>query len=634
MKQVSLGDRLRYAFDNVMSRGTGALIASLGIISFVFILVTAGIVALTGIANTEGEAGPDFFELIWRSMLRTLDPGTMGGDTGSPPFLAAMLIVTLGGIFLVSILIGIMTSGIESRLEELRKGRSFVVEQDHTLILGWSSQVFTIISELVEANANQPRGRVVVLADKDKVEMEDEIRAKVPHTRNTRVICRSGSPLSLTDLAIVNPDAARSIILLSPETNDPDTNVIKTLLALTNNPNRKKDPYHIVAEIRDEKNLQIAQMIGRSEAQVLLVSDWISRITVQTCRQSGLSVVYTELLDFGGDEIYFKAEPELVGKTFGETLSAYEDSAVIGIQRGDGSTLLNPAMDTRLEAGDQIIAISEDDSTVTPSGRTDWPIASDAIQAPRVLQSSPEQTLILGWNARGFSIVNELDNYVSLNSETTVVANVQGLTELIAKYCADLKNERVMVQEGDTTDRLVLDGLEIQKFDHIIVLSYSDSFDPEQADAQTLITLLHLRDIAERSSKHFSIVSEMLDTRNRELAKVTRADDFIVSDQLISLMLAQISENKYLTAVFADLFDPEGSEIYLKPAEDYVLLGSTVDFYTILEAARRKNEVAIGYRLARDAQDESKAYGVVVNPSKSGKVEFSVGDKIIVLAEN
>ena len=62
----------------------------------------------------------------------------------------------------------------------------------------------------------------------------------------------------------------------------------------------------------------------------------------------------------------------------------------------------------------------------------------------------------------------------------------------------------------------------------------------------------------------------MLDVRNRELAEVTRADDFIVSDQLISLMLTQISENRELDAVFADLFDPDGSEIYLKPAGDYV----------------------------------------------------------------
>ena len=48
------------------------------------------------------------------------------------------------------------------------------------------------------------------------------------------------------------------------------------------------------------------------------------------------------------------------------------------------------------------------------------------------------------------------------------------------------------------------------------------------------MTLLHLRDMSEKSGKEFAIVSEMLDLRNRQLAEVTRADDFIVSDHLVS----------------------------------------------------------------------------------------------------
>ena len=46
----------------------------------------------------------------------------------------------------------------------------------------------------------------------------------------------------------------------------------------------------------------------------------------------------------------------------------------------------------------------------------------------------------------------------------------------------------------------------------------------------------------------------MPDVRNRQLAEVTRADDFIVSDSLVSLLLSQIAENRDLNAVFGDLF--------------------------------------------------------------------------------
>jgi len=148
------------------------------------------------------------------------------------------------------------------------------------------------------------------------------------------------------------------------------------------------------------------------------------------------------------------------------------------------------------------------------------------------------------------------------------------------------------------------------------------------------VTLLRLRQIAEQYGHPFSIVNEMLDVRKRDLAEVTRADDFIVSDQLVSLMLAQISENTELATVFDDLFDPEGSELYLKPAVDYVQLGRPVNFYTVVEAAKRRGEVAVGYRQYADSHNPLKSYGVRVHPAKSMLVTFADQDRIIVLAED
>ena len=126
----------------------------------------------------------------------------------------------------------------------------------------------------------------------------------------------------------------------------------------------------------------------------------------------------------------------------------------------------------------------------------------------------------------------------------------------------------------------------------------------------------------------------MLDVRNRELAEVTQADDFIVSDKLISLLLAQVAENKDLNALFTDIFDSDGSEIYLKPAMDYVALGQPVNFYTVVAAARRRGEVALGYRQEAFAHNTDRQYGIVLNPKKSGSVAFTEKDRIIVVAES
>ena len=301
-ERFTLKQRARYWFDNTMAQGTVALIGWLSIVSTLLIVVISLTVYLVAPLKDDGSAY-SFKELVWMSLMRTLDAGTMGGDSGSLFFLASMLGVTFGGIFVVSTLIGLLTSGIESKVESLRKGRSLVIENNHTVILGWSEHIFTIISELVLANANQKNPSIVILANRDKVEMEDDIHDNVGSTGNTRIVCRTGSPINMPDLEIVNLQGSRSIIILSPEGENQDSQVIKMILAITNNPNRRKEPYNIVAEIHDHKNVNVVRMIGGDEVQIIESGDIISRITAQTCRQSGLSVVYTELLDFGGDEI-------------------------------------------------------------------------------------------------------------------------------------------------------------------------------------------------------------------------------------------------------------------------------------------------------------------------------------------
>ena len=164
--------------------------------------------------------------------------------------------------------------------------------------------------------------------------------------------------------------------------------------------------------------------------------------------------------------------------------------------------------------------------------------------------------------------------------------------------------------------------------------AYADLMDAQRADARTLVTLLHLRDIADQRNARFSIVSEMLDDRNRQLAQVTKVDDVIVSDRLISLMLAQISENPHLEDVFAELFRAEGSEIYLRPAEEYVLPGRDTTFATVVESARRRGECAIGIRTAAESGDPEQGYGIRVNLPKSAAVNVAPGDRVIVLAED
>jgi len=611
---------LSYRFDTLMSKGLIALIGLLALVTLAFVsLMTILVLAF----SSYPESGESFGEVLWVSLMHALDPGTVVGAEGNG-YRALMLVTTFGGLIFLAGLIGIVSGAFDGKVEQLRKGRSRVLETDHTLILGWNSRVFSLIGEITEANRSRKKSAIVILASGDKVEFEDAIRNAVGKTKNTRVIVRSGDPMTLADLELVNHASARSVIILAgDQVENADLVTMKTAMALVNNPNRSTSSYHIVAEIKELENLERAKLVSNSEVKWILAGDVMSRVMVQTARQSGLSQIFLDLLDFNGDEIYFTKRDALVGKTFLQASHLFANSSLIGVLRA-GEVLLNPASTMKIKADDELIVIAPDDSMIYTS---DVFTVDKSLLAPlKTIAPQPERILILGQNENLKVILSELNQYVAKGSAVSVVSTKQAAQD---KSLSKLKLNFV---SGDPTDRKVLDQLKVSSFDHIIVLADRE-LSAEESDALTLITLLQLRAIASELGKSFNIVSEMLDDKNRQLAESTQADDFIVSDQIIGLMMSQISENKNLADVFANLFSSEGSEISLHPAQWYVKLGKTVDMHALIEAAARRGETALGYRKAALESSQQNGYGVALNPEKVRRFQLVEGDKVIVLAE-
>ena len=623
MIKPTFKDRFHYFFDNTLSKGTVALIGWLAVVMCLLIVLTSIVIWFAGIATESS-----LVEQIWAYLVRVL-----GGTNELPwSFRLATLIIVLGGIFVMSSLISLLTTGFRSKLDSLRKGRSRVIENDHTVILGWSEDIFTIISELIVANENKQRSCLVILSLKDKVEMEDQIREKVVDTGRTRIICRTGNPTRLLDLDIVNLDFAKSIVIVSEEC-DSSSNSLKTLLAIINRPNRRPEPYHIVVNIYKSDDLPVGKIIGKGEVELVHVSGLIAKIEAQCCRQSGLSLVYTELLDFEGDEIYFQSESKAIGKTYGETILSYESSAVIGVFSND-RVQINPHKDQIIQEGDQIIAISKDDDTVVISEQIKPSINRQVIgDLPAISGAKPEALAILGWNSRAPIVIHDLVSYIEPNSTLKLVIPSDAKEIELDQQLIKQKNITIDVRKGDITKREVLEEIGLNLIDHVVLFSCLDEHNNQEADSCTLITLVHLRDIRDKTNLQFTIVSEILDVSNRELLQLNQADDFILSDRLVSLAMAQIAENKALGQFFEELFRPEGSEIYLKPITNYLTVDEPVNFFTIVEAALVKNETAIGYRQISYANDADRNYGLVINPKKSDYVDYAETDQIIVFAE-
>lgn len=611
---------VRYRFDNLMSKGLLSLIGLLTLVTAVFVLLMTVLVMLFSSYPAQGES---VGEMIWFSLMHALDPGTVVGAEGLA-YRAIMLITTFGGLVFLAGLIGIVSGAFDTKVEELRKGRSRVIESDHTLILGWNSRVFSLVKEISLANLSRKKASIVILAAGDKVEMEDAVKEQVGRIGKTRVIVRSGDPMSLADLEIASHATARSIIILAAdEAENADLVTMKTALALVNNPNRPEQQYHIVAELQELENLERAQLVSAKEVKWILAGDVMSRIMVQTSRQSGLSQIFLDLLDFDGDEIYFTQRSQLVGKSYLQAQHEFSNATLIGVFR-DGDLALNPARTMKIKEGDQLIVIAPDDSLIRTSDS--YAFDKAAISNSKIAAPKPEKALILGQNENLPVILSELEQYVAKGSSVTLVSDQPKMT------LAPSEKLKVTFVSGDPTSRAVLDRVKVQSFDHIVVLANRE-LSAEESDAITLITLLQLRAIAAKSGKSFNIVTEMLDDKNRQLAESAEADDFIVSDQLIGLMMSQISENPDLAEVFGYLFSSEGSEISLHPASWYVKLGETVDMHVLIEAAAKRGETAIGYRKADLESSQQNSYGVALNPEKVRRFKLVEGDKVIVLAE-
>jgi ion channel POLLUX/CASTOR len=642
--KVTIMDRFRYHFDNFMSRGTIALVAALFAATLCLILTASVILVGIGIRHPGGTTSTSIAEEIWQITLHTIDTGTVAGDTGWSYRLIGFM-VTLGGIFITSALIGVLASGLEQRFSELRRGRSRVLESGHTIIMGWSPQVFTIINELAFANRNLSKKSrntngnlevrrsacVVILAERDKLEMEEEIKIKVPDSRGTKIVCRSGNPLDQDDLEIVNPEEARAIVILSPGGQYPDLPVAKTLLALTRDRNKRVHPYHIVAAIQRPANIETFRIIGGEEAQVFLVDRLISFIIAHSCHQSGLSMVYSELFSFEGAAIYFREIPQLVSSTYGDALFRFDNSALIGLRDRDGTSRLNPPTDTMIQPGDQVIAIAGDDDEIQISGLSNLNINRERFSDRSTGPVSLDHLLILGWNRRAPMILEQLSHYAS--AESRILVHAPYPVEQMRLDCngANYPPIKVVFEQGNPIDRPSLEKLVDSGYSLIIILSPTDASDVQIADATTMISLIHLRDIARKTGRKLSIVSEIMDVRNRELVQVTSAEEVIISDQLIALALAQMAENKDVAPVFVELLTGTHVEISIKPIRDYIRIENPVNFYTIIAAAQRKGETAIGYRLLSEADQGEKLFGMHINPDKSAPIPLSDQDQVVVI---
>ena len=607
-------EKIRYQFDNLMAKGTIALVLMLFFITALVVVITGVVGAFLNTENTMGNS-------IWQSLMHAIDTGTLAGDNANVWYIAVMSIVTICGIFVTSILIGIISTGFESKLNDLRKGTSKVIESGHTVIIGFNDSIYTILSELIIAGENKKKNCIIILGEEEKEVMEELVKGHIEDFKTTRIICKSGILTESYLLERASLETCKSVIINQSN----DFAVIKIILATVNflkTKNAFNNDMHITSMIYEKENLDAAKIAGEGKTEILFFKDALARIIAHTCREPGLSIVLTEFFDFDGDEFYFENFPELNGKQFGEILNLFEKSVVVGLSK-QGKVMLNPPMDTIIESDDKIIHLAQDDDFSKPCldlVNIDISVASDI----NIKNTEKTNLLVLGYNNFLPDILTEIDNYSSKGDQITI-AGIEIPDDIIFD---NYKNIKVINKECNLYKRSELESLIDESTKDILLLSdlYCNN---DEADSKTLLLLIHLRDIANKSKREFNITSEMCTVSNQKLAKVTNVNDFVVGSTITNLIIAQISENRELATLFEDLLDEDGSELYMKKALGYVKLGVETDFYAITEIAKEKNEIVVGFKI-----NTLEGMKIVTNPRKTDKIKFFENDYLIVIAND
>eukprot|EP00586_Coscinodiscus_wailesii_P022876 CAMPEP_0172499366 /NCGR_PEP_ID=MMETSP1066-20121228/126348_1 /TAXON_ID=671091 /ORGANISM="Coscinodiscus wailesii, Strain CCMP2513" /LENGTH=736 /DNA_ID=CAMNT_0013273075 /DNA_START=251 /DNA_END=2461 /DNA_ORIENTATION=- len=648
------------------------------LLSGTFILIFIGAASLSLVA------GHSISGATWLAWTYVADPGTHADAEGALVRFVSFMI-TIGGMLVFALMIGIISDAIGEKVDELRKGKSRVIESNHTLMLGWSDKSLAIIQQIAMANESEGGGIIVVLAEHDKEEMEATLRSAIEIREHgldlmgTEVVFRSGNPLMEHDLRKVSVLTARSIIALSAVNEDPDESDSKMVRQVLSLKAFEQISCHVVVEMQDIDNKSLIQLVAPELAEVVVVHDIIGRLMIQCAREPGLAHILESLMGFEGDEFYIEHWKQLEGRKFKDILCRFDDAVPVGVKETCGTILLNPDDDYIIGEGCSILCLAEDNDTYTVNDGSYDETKCGKVPKRVVMETRTEKLLFCGWRRDLADMITQLDEYVKEGSELWLfnTVPVKEREELLkdkgSKEELDLKNLLVKNAVGnpiiqrDLRKLVALDYkgkptgeiATLDEFDSVLILAdavaIQNGADMKASDSRSLASLLIIQDLQRRIYKMKKDaaelnplsaavpsripaypISEILDARTRSLLRITDCKGFVMSNQIISAAIAQIAEDRDMNVVLGVLLSAEGSETYIKPISWYLDLekekGKRYSFWDIALRARQKGHCAIGYKPASLPFEEAR--DVMLNPpNKSQKREWQEGDIVIVFAE-
>lgn len=640
-------ERLRYILERQLVKGAHY--------QLLVVAVFIGLISLIGGWLAWPSSAPDMSlsDSVWWAFLRLTDPGYLGDDQGTWLRIVSTALTVMGYVVFMGTLVAIMTRWLIASMEVLEQGLTAVTIRQHVVILGWTNRTLPLVREILDASggiqrllkaSDTKRLRLVILADEVSAARAQELRDTPGIGRAARnIILRSGTPLQPEALHRVACMQAAVVLIPGRSQNASelvtgDIETIKALLTLQAQAQATGQPLpYVVAEIEDARKRHIMQRAYPGPLEILASDAIVSRLLAQAIIHPGLPEFFAEVMSVDdGNEFYVRSTDACEGLSLAAVVGRFSHAIVCGLLRPNGehwNIYLNASTDEVIRPGDKLVILARDydaaDPAQSPTGVTVRSLTRASNVAKPYSEPGRERAiLVLGWNDRLPTLIDELASYADQRFKVTMLstratAKQRESVEQYSERAGRINCEHV---QADFMLKGILEDMLEKPWDAILLVSSDQLGSGEEADARAMVGYMVVDELLTGRARRPQILLELSDPANETLV-VRHRGETLISPMVLSHLMAQIAQRRELSLVFEELFTVGGTEILYRPLHDYPM--HSINNFADLEAvAALQGETALGvYRHAGDEQGRR----LELNPPRDIPLKLQEGDQLVVL---